>query len=119
MKRAEKIALAALLAGALVCLVLAPLGNSSRWVTSAGLMLDMAGIVQLEMAGLFDKIAAAYFDEARHPYDPPSRITREIIDNPDAPVRTAIRNAVLFNGRTGFWLLVGGFAMQLLGAWLP
>jgi hypothetical protein len=118
LKRTEKIALAVLLAGALLSLVVAPLGNGSRWVTAAGLMLDMAGIVQLEIAGLFDKIAAEYFDEARYPYGPPSHITREIIDNPDAPVRVAVRNTMFFNGRMGFWLLVGGFALQLLGAWL-
>jgi hypothetical protein len=118
LKRTEKVALVTLLAGALICLTLAPMGNPSRWVTSAGLMLDMAGIVQLEVAGLFDKIAAEYFDEARYPYGPPSRVTREIIDNPDAPVRTVVRNAVFFNARTGFWLLVCGFALQLIGAWL-
>jgi hypothetical protein len=119
MKRAERNVLAILLAGVVVSVVASATGNASRWITSAGLMLDMAGIVQLEIAGLFDRIAAEYFDEKRYPYGPPSHITREIIDNPDAPIRTGIRNALYFNPRTGFWFLVGGFAFQLLGGWLP
>jgi hypothetical protein len=118
MKRRERFVLLILLVGAIVATMASVTGSASRWITSAGLMLVMAGIVQLDISGLFDQIAAKYFNEKHYPYGPPSHITREIIDNPDAPILMVLRNTLFINGRTGFWLLAIAFVFQLISTWL-
>jgi hypothetical protein len=78
----------------------------------------MSGVVQLEVSGLIDKLIQHFGDDTRYPYGPPSSITREIIDNPDTPVRTGLRNMLFFNMKTGFWLILTGTALQVVGVWL-
>jgi hypothetical protein len=101
-----------------VCLVLGIAFASSKWLTSAGLILDVAGIVQLEVSGLFDRVVEHYSDDQKYPYGPPSFITRKIIHNPDTPIRSALRGALLFDHKIGFYLIVIGFFLQLSGVWV-
>lgn len=91
---------------------------AAKWTSTTGLLATVTGIVQLEVSGLFDKIFHRYLDEERYPGGPPSYITREIIDNPDRPFATALRNVCFFNMRTGFWLIVVGTLIQVGGTWL-
>jgi hypothetical protein len=117
LNRSKALLLLALIIGACTCLSLALIWDRSKWLTSAGLMFDLAGIVQLEISGLFGRIIDEYDDEKKYPYGPPSHITRKIIDNPDRPVRTHLRNTLFFELRTGFRLIVLGCALQLAGVW--
>ena len=89
-----------------------------KWLASAGLLATAAGVVQLEVSGFFDKIMEEYGNDEKYPYGPPSRITRKIIDNPDTPIRTWLRNALFFRVRTGFWLIVLGTLVQVAAVWL-
>jgi hypothetical protein len=93
-------------------------GPAGKWLESAGLLFDIAGIVQLDLAGLFDRIMEQFGDAIKYPFGPPSNITRQIIDDPDRPVRTWLRNTFFFESRTGLRLLVLGFAFQMAGNWL-
>lgn len=118
MKPKTRALLIVLLLGALVSIAMSLHGPSGRWLTSAGLLFDIAGIVQLELSGLFDDIMRQYGDAEKYPYGPPSNITRHIIDNPDTPIRTWIRNKLFFERRTGFELIFLGFVFQYLGDWI-
>jgi len=80
-------------------------------------MFDIAGIIQFEVSGVFETWMEKYGDVEQYPGGPPSRITRQIIDNPDTPIRTWVRNTLFFDHRTGLQLLVLGFVMQLIGTW--
>lgn len=40
-----------LLLGSVACMVAAAFSNPSGWVTRAGLLLDIAGLLQLEVSG--------------------------------------------------------------------
>ncbi|MDA9521453.1 hypothetical protein XI06_14090 [Bradyrhizobium sp. CCBAU 11434] len=90
----------------------------AKLVGSSGLVFDIAGIIQLEASGAFDSLLERYGDIERYPYGPPSHITRQIIDNPDAPIRTAARNFIFFEHRTGILLLLIGFFLQLSAVWI-
>ena len=117
MKPIQKFALISLLFMGVVSVLLGIYDRSERWVESAGLIFDIAGIVQLEISGLFEHLLETYSDVEKYPYGPPSRITRQIIDNPDTPIRTWLRNAIYYDKRAGFWLLVLGFVFQLTANW--
>ena len=123
-KRHERIAFVILLmltvvsaiAGAFCVLRSLPAG--AKWLSTSGLLATVTGVVQLEVSGLFDKILTQYGSADRYPYGPPSYLTREIIDNPDRPFVTCLRNAFYVNARTGFWLIVLGTITQVFAVWI-
>jgi hypothetical protein len=92
--------------------------NAGKLTATTGLLATLTGVVQLEVAGLFTKILDEYGDDAKYPYGPPSYITREVIDDPDAPVRTWLRTYAFFKPATGFWFIVAGTLIQVLAVWL-
>jgi len=116
--------LSGLLVSTAVTLLLGFVGAAAGWssagklVTTSGLLATIAGVVQLEVSGLLDKVLQHFADEVKYPYGPPSHITRQLIDNPDTPIRTGLRNILFFNLKTGFWLIIGGTTVQVFGAWL-
>jgi hypothetical protein len=91
--------------------------NTGKLLASAGLLGTAAGVFQLEISGLFEKIMSVYGDEERFPYGPPSHITRQIISSPDRKFRSAVRDRCFFNVATGFWLIVVGTLVQFAAAW--
>jgi hypothetical protein len=93
------------------------LASPSKWLSTSGLLFDIAGIVQLEISGLFDKLFEQYNDVEKYPFGPPSNITRQIIDDPARPFTTGLRNWLFFEHRLGFYLIVLGCALQLAGVW--
>ena len=94
------------------------ISSAAKWIGTSGLLATVTGVVQLEVSGLFEKILTHYGDSEKYPYGPPSYITREIIDNPDRPFATWLRNTCYFNARTGFWLIVFGTLTQVLAVWV-
>lgn len=97
---------------------LAGLPSCAKWVSTSGLLATVTGVVQLEVSGLIERILTYYGDADKYPYGPPSYIIREIIDNPDRPFATWLRNTCYFNARTGFWLIVLGTMTQALAVWV-
>jgi hypothetical protein len=108
-----------LIAGVFSIVIAFRIGPFGKWIESAGLIFDIAGIVQLDIAGVFERILGKYEDQEKYPYGPPSYIVREVSDDPGRPVRTRIRNTLFFNTRTGFGLIVFGFFGQFVGNWAP
>lgn len=103
-----------------ICVVITIFTWSPKWCESAGLVFDIAGIVQLEVSGFFDKWLEKYADLEKYPGGPPSQVTRQIfeIENPEKPVSSWFWTTAYFDHRAGFWLLVAGFAFQLTANWL-
>jgi hypothetical protein len=93
-------------------------GSAAHWVATAGLFLEATGVAQAVASDLFEKIFEKYSDQNAYPYGPPSRITRQIIDNPDTPIRTWIRNTLLFDARTSLYMVLAGIAVQVIAVWL-
>ncbi|WP_321836797.1 hypothetical protein [Pseudomonas kulmbachensis] len=91
---------------------------AAKLLASAGLLATLAGLFQLDISGLFGRILEAYNDSDKYPFGPPSYVTREIIDNPDRPVRTWLRNRCFFDARTGFWIIVIGTLIQVIAVWI-
>lgn len=92
--------------------------TSSDLFATAGLLAALTGFVQIDVTGFFEKLIEHYSNETEYPFGPPSRITRQIIDNPDRPIRTAIRNHLYFRPGTGFWIVIGGTALQIIALWV-
>lgn len=88
------------------------LHNGGKWFNTAGGLATSAGIIQLEISGFIGRIMSHYGDEQKYPFGPPSYITREIIDNPDKPILTWVRNVLFFNEKTAFWLALFGTLVQ-------
>jgi hypothetical protein len=111
------------LVGISTCLVLAAVPpwetSAASWVTTAGLLLDMLGLAQLEISGVFDRIMVA-LEEASNEGKAPSNLVRHVIDDPDeAEWRKRLRWWLFSGPKTGVQLIVAGCALQLVGTWLP
>jgi hypothetical protein len=92
--------------------------SSGRWFSTAGLLVALAGLFQLDRSGFFTTLNREYLDQQKYPYGPPSYITREIIANPHTPIRTRIISIMFFHPRTGFHLIVWGAILQIISTWL-
>jgi hypothetical protein len=77
----------------------------------------MAGIVQLEVTDFFRELFDEYGDVAKYPYGPPSHVTRQIIQNPDTPIRNETARLLFYRRKSGVWLLVLGSLLQIGGTW--
>lgn len=123
-KRPTKIALLFCLGASAISLIL---GVWSLWglpsisgklVTSGGILIALAGVFQLEVSNVFQRLFAEYSDLERYPGWAPSHIARQVIDNPDRPVATKLRNQFYFDVRTALWLVIAGTFLQLIGVWI-
>ena len=118
-KPLQRTCLTLLLVASVAALLMALLSvDHARWLSTASILIGLAGIVQLEISGLFERWMDRYGDAEKYPYGPPSHITRQIIDNPDTPIRNALRQHAWFEKRTGFLLIVFGGLLQLAAIWL-
>jgi hypothetical protein len=118
LNRAKAILVFVLIAGACICLVLSVAGHAGKWLSSAGLMFDLAGITQLEMAGLFSRMLEKYGDVKRYPSGPPSYITRELSNEADSRLTRWVNHHLFYDLKTGFRLIVLGCLLQLAGVWI-
>jgi hypothetical protein len=91
--------------------------DAGKLASTCGLLMAFSGFVQLDVCNFFGRIMDKFSDIQQYPYGPPSHVTRDIIDNPDAPIRTFIENMVFYNERFGFFLIVLGTLLQIVGVW--
>lgn len=101
---------------ALIGYAVESLPTSKLFSTCSGL-LALSSLYQLRISGWFEKVMALYGDEEKFPFGPPSHITRQIIDNPDQPILTAIRNYLFLDPNCGAHLAVASILAALIAAW--
>lgn len=87
------------LAAAAACLGLSILGQNWRWLLTAALALELAGLVQLKISGLF---SAAPSSAAPAPASGESRL----------------QNVLFRCKHTGFYLLASGLLGQIVSSWV-
>jgi hypothetical protein len=99
------------------CCGIAVFHDSDVWLNRAGLIADIAGLVQLEISGFFDELAKIAFDLDAHGENIPSRYVREIIDTPEEDQTTLGRlDEFLKRSPKAGVLLIGiGCTLQLIG----
>lgn len=87
-----------------------------KWLNASSLILSLAGLIQLEITGLFEKLFDYYADDAKFPYGPPSHFTRDLVEtqNPDKPFRTWLWITAFQERSTGFWMLIISVLLQLI-----
>jgi len=108
---------AAFTVGTLVVLFLGG-AYAGKTFNTAAILVTVAGLLQLDVSGIFQKIYDEYSDVERYPWGPPSYITREIIDSPDPTWRDVASNLALKNARTGYWLILAGTIGQAIAVWM-
>lgn len=110
-------ALYGLLGIAAGCCVNAAFGDADVWLNRAGLIADIAGLVQLEVSGFFDQLAKIAFDLDEQGENIPSRYVREIIDTPEEDQTTLGRldEFLKRSPKAGVLLIGVGCALQLIG----
>ena len=111
----KAIILLAVLAAASLSFAFAFVWDAGKWLSTAGLLFDVAAIVQLEISGLFDRIARKYEDMDKYPGGPPSHFARRFLENTNLSKR--VNYFLFFDLRTGFYLLIFGCSLQLAGVW--
>ena len=91
-----------------------------KLLNSSALILSIAGLIQLEITGLFEKVFNYYADQQKYPFGPPSHFNRELIEthNPETPIRTWIWINLYENRMTGFWIILTSIAIQLVAIWI-
>jgi hypothetical protein len=107
------------------CLILALLTDvRGKWLTTAGLLMDLLGLALLDISGVFGRMFAEVermFAEVER-LDAEgdhrmSRYVREIIDNPDEPEWEGnLRRRVFHAPQTGVQLIAAGCTVQLVGS---
>jgi hypothetical protein len=107
-----------------LCLIQAWLGlvgDASKWLNSAGLVLDLTGIVQLEISGFFETIANAAMEHHERTGLVPSRFAREIVDTPEEFQTTLGRfeEWLKRSPKAGVVFFALGCLLQLIATWMP
>jgi hypothetical protein len=95
-----------------------PLLPPGKLFATASAFAGLMALVQLDVAGVFEKLMDIYGDDEKFPNGPPSHITREVIWNPDTPVRSWLHAQLYFDPATGFWLAIVSLSLAVLGTWL-
>jgi len=90
----------------------------AKWLNTSSGFFGLSAIFQARASGWFDSVLAFYGDDEKFPNGPPSHVTREIIDNPDTPVRTWLRNTLFFEARTALALGIVSIVLAMVAAWL-
>jgi hypothetical protein len=103
------------------CLISALFGEAGgKWLTSAGLLMDILGLALLDISGVFGRIFTEIERlEAEGDDRIPSRYVREIISNPDEPGWVGnLRHRIFSAPQTGVQVIALGCGVQLVGTWI-
>lgn len=90
----------------------------TKLINTFALLLTLAGLVQLEISGVFEKLAEIFSDDEKYPSGPPSYFCREIMVSPDDDLIEKVKEQCFINPKTGFLLIVIGTVIQLIAVWL-
>ena len=89
-----------------------------KLLNTCSVAVGVASILQLRVSGWFDAVISEFGDEGKYPYGPPSYITRQIIDDPDHPIRTLVRNYVFFDANFGAHLAILSLLLAMIAIWI-
>ena len=116
----EKGAISALLGLIFFSLLAALMGsNPGKWLSSAGLLMDVLGLALLHVSGVLSTIynEVTRLDERGDPT--PSRYGREHVASPDeSEYSRKLRQRLFMDPSTGVQMIVLGCTTQLIGVWL-
>ena len=100
-----------------ICIVMAALGDPSVWLSRAGLVADLTGLLQLEVSGFFGELLSIVLKLDERGEDIPSRYMREVIDLPDEDktFKGRIDEWLQRSPKAGILLIAIGCSLQLVG----
>lgn len=91
--------------------------ETGKLIQTLGLLIGLTGVVQIAISDFFSSILHKLnlLDDLNSGL--PSILVRQVIDNPDRPLITKIRNTLFFNPKTGFWIVSISFLVEIVGVW--
>ena len=101
----------------LAALSLAAVGPADKWLNTAGLLLDILGLVLLEVSGVLQKFFDTLMEQDAKGEKLSSVYVREVIANPDPRWRDIAEDWVLTDPRAGIYAIVAGCVVQIAGTW--
>lgn len=113
-----------LLTAAIVCTVVAVSGvhydyvPTAKWLNTASGLYGLSAIFQARASGWFERLLEKYGDGEKFPYGPPSHITREVIESPDTPIRTSLRNTLFAEPGTAIILAILSVVIAIIAEWI-
>lgn len=116
-KTIERYAFVAMLAGAALSMASMAVFPASKAVTSAGIFLDIAGVIQLQISGLFGDIVRDYYEKLKNPPGVLNQLDWRTIRQKDSAARSLLRRHLFVRPQTGYILILCGFVLQLAGVW--
>lgn len=91
---------------------------TAKWLDTASGFFALSAVFQARSSGWFSSVLEFYGNDEKFPSGPPSHITREIIDNPDRPLRTWARNILFFETHTALVLGIISIVVAMIATWL-
>lgn len=91
--------------------------KASQLIQTFGITLGLTGFYQVANSDFFGMILNKLQRADGISSSLPSHLVRQVIDNPDRPLRTKLRNLIFFEPKTGFYLIVLSFFVEILGIW--
>ncbi len=104
-------------AGAVIYSALNQSSLTSKLIQTLGLLVGLTGVVQIAISDFFNAIIHQLNELDDCNKGLPSVLIRQVIDNPDRPIKTKIRNLLFFNPKTGFWIVCISFLVEIVGVW--
>lgn len=92
--------------------------SPSRWAGTAAGIAVCSAFFQFQTTKWIEHIVQEYGDDEKYPYGPPSHVTRIIIDNPDQPRLSAIRNLLFYDTSLTAVLGLWAGAFTILSYWV-
>ncbi len=92
-------------------------GKTSQLIQTFGITLGLTGFYQVANSDFFGMILEKLHAADGMGSSLQSHLVRQVIDNPDRPLRTKLRNLIFFEPKTGFYLIVLSFFVEVLGVW--
>lgn len=104
---------------AVASLGLAVAGHANQWLTTAGVLLAFAGLIQSRVSKLFLENSRHFWNKKKFPHGPPSFWMSKVTMDDDPRWSAEMRRALFRAPQVGDYLIGAGCILELIAVWAP